>query len=257
MSVGRIWAIAKNGFRETIRDRILYLVGLFAIALILAWQFVPQIAAGTDEKILLDLGLGAIGIFSTIVAVFVGTGLIDKEIQKKTVLVLIPKPISSAEFIVGKHLGLSGVLAVLVGTMGLIYIVLLFLTQISAPLTSILISLIYLGLELALVVAVAILFGVFTSSLLATLLTFGVYFMGHFSRDLVELGKISENTTIASFTKALYLVLPDLSRLNLRNEAVYDLLPSSMTLLSHALYGILYTVLLLVIATFIFSRRQF
>lgn len=257
MSIGRIWAIASNGFREVIRDRILYLIGLFALLLVFTWQFLPQVAAGTDEKIFLDLGIGAIGIFSVIVAVFVGTGLINKEIEKRTVLVLIPKPISSAEFIVGKHLGLTGVLAVLVAVMTAIYFGLLLLGQTAFPVGSLLLSVLFLLLELALLVAVAILFGVFTSSLLATLLTFGVYLMGHLSQDLLELGKISENETLETFTKGIYLVLPDLSRLNLRNEAVYGLVPDPLVLLSHAGYALLYTILVLTIATLIFSRRQF
>lgn len=257
MDIQRIWAIASNGFREVIRDRILYLIGLFALFLALAFRIIPDVAAGTDGKILLDLGIGGIGVLSVIIAVFVGTGLINKEIEKRTVLVLIPKPISSAEFIVGKHLGLSGVLLVLVTAMTLIYFGMLLWAQISFPVGSLIVSILYLFLELVLIVAIAILFGVFTSSLLASLLAFGVYLMGHLSQDLLELGKISESETLASFTKGLYLVLPDLSRLNLRNEAVYGLLPEPTVLLSHAVYAVLYTVLVLAIATWVFSQRQF
>jgi ABC-type transport system involved in multi-copper enzyme maturation permease subunit len=100
---------------------------------------------------------------------------------------------------------------------------------------------------------------VFTSSLLATLLTFAVYLMGHFSRDLVALGNLSENPSIQRVTQALYLVLPDLSRLDLKNQAVYGsaALPVPMELLGHAAYGLLYTVLLLAIASLLFSRREF
>lgn len=257
MSLVRIWAIASNGFREVIRDRIFYLIGFFALLLGIALRLLPEISAGTHEKIFLDFGLGAIGILSVAVAIFIGTGLINKEIEKRTVLVLIPKPISRTEFIVGKHLGLCAVLAVLVAVMAGIYLGLLGVSKIAFPLGSISVSLIYLFLELVLLAAVAIVFGVFTSSILATLLCFGIYLMGHVTRDLVELGKLSENESIEFFTQALYLVLPDLSRLNLRNEAVYGLLPSFSELLSHAAYGVFYTVLLLSIAILVFSRREF
>ena len=114
MSLIRIWAIATNGFREVIRDRILYLIGLFALLMIAAAQLLPQVAATTENKILLDFGLASASFLGVIVAIFVGTSLINKEIEKRTVLVLIPKPVSRAEFIIGKHLGLSGVLGVLV-----------------------------------------------------------------------------------------------------------------------------------------------
>lgn len=257
MSLPRVLTIAANGFRETIRDRILYVIALFGLLLAIAVRLLPEISATTEDKIILDFGLGAIGFLSALVAIFIGTGLINKEIEKRTVLVLIPKPLSRAELIVGKHLGLLGVLAVLVGSMGVIYILSLSWSQIAYPLGPIAVSLLYLLLELGLLVAAALAFGAFTSSLLAALMAFGLYLMGHFSRDLVELGRISENKTIEAFVQNLYLVLPDLSRLNLRNEAVYGVLPNPQALLNNAIYGLVYTAVLLAIASAIFSRRQF
>ena len=257
MNLTRVFTIANNGFQEVIRDRILYFIGFFTLLLVLAQRIIPEIAAGTHEKILLDFGIGAIAILSVIVAIFVGTALINKEIEKRTLLMLIPKPISRAELILGKHLGLTAVLGVTITIMMAIYLAMLSFSDITYPVGALAISAVYLLLELSLIVAVAILFGVFTSSILATLLSFGVYLMGHFSEDLVELGKLSENASIESLTTSLYLVLPNLSRLDLKNEAVYGLLPSSAELLNHALYGILYTALLLIISIMIFAQKEF
>ncbi len=257
MNLARIWAIASNGFREVIRDRILYLIGVFALLLVIALRFLPEISATTENKIFLDVGLAAIELLGVIVAVFVGTGLINKEIEKRTVLVLIPKPLGRAEFIIGKHLGLSGVLAVLTLAMTAIYLILLSFSKIEYPIGTILVSTLYLFLMLSLLTAVALVFGVFTSSLLATLLTFAVYLMGNLSRDIVTFGSISRNSSVEKLSQGLYLVLPDLSRLNLKNEAVYGILPSAQTLLGNAVYGVFYTVLLLAIAILIFSRREF
>ncbi|NEP10356.1 MAG: ABC transporter permease [Symploca sp. SIO2C1] len=257
MNVGRIWAVASNGFREVIRDRILYLIGFFALLLIIAMRLLPEVATTTSDKIVIDFGLAAIEILGVIVAVFVGTGLINKEIEKRTVLVLIAKPLSHSEFILGKHLGLSGVLGVLIFAMAVTYLFLLSFGRIDYPLPSILVSNLFLFLELCLITAVALVFGVFTSSLLATMLSFGVYLMGNLSRDLVELGNLSQNSSIQAMTEGLYLVLPDLSRLNLKNEAVYSILPSPMTLLSNGVYALFYTTILLAIAILLFSRRQF
>lgn len=257
ISILRIWAIAANSFREVIRDRILYFIGFFALLMAFAWRLLPEIAVGTHEKIFLDLGLAAIGLLGVIVAVFVGTGLINKEIDKKTILVLIPKPLSRAEFILGKHLGLSGVLAVMLGVMLVIYLLMLLGMKVSFQALPLIVSVFYLGLELILIAAVAIAFGVFTSSILATLMTFGVYLMGHISKDLIQLGIISKNANILAITKNIYLILPDLERLNFRNEAVYGLLPSADVLIANALYSLVYTGLLLGISILIFSRRQF
>lgn len=257
ISILRIWAIAANGFREVIRDRILYFIGFFALLMAFAWRLLPEIAVGTDEKIFLDLGLAAIGLLGVIVAVFVGTGLINKEIDKRTILVLIPKPLSRAEFILGKHLGLSGVLAVMLGVMLVIYLLMLLGMKVSFQALPLIVSVFYLGLELILIAAVAITFGVFTSSIIATLMTFGFYLMGHISKDLIQLGIISKNANILAITKNIYLILPDLERLNFRNEAVYGLLPSADVLMGNALYSLVYTGLLLGISILIFSRRQF
>jgi len=255
----RVFVIATNVFREVIRDRVLYLIAFFAILLVAVAVLLREVSVGSDGKILLDLSLAAIELLGLVVAVFVGTALVNKEIEKRTVLVLMSKPISRAEFIVGKHLGLAAVLAVLVAAMTAINLVILNVRQVPYSLPSLLLTALYQFFELSLIGAVALLFGVFTSSLLATLLTFAVYLMGHLSRDLVALGKLSENPQLQQFTQSLYLLLPDLSRLDLKNQAVYglQLLPAAIDLLSNALYGGIYTALLLAIAVLIFARRQF
>lgn len=259
MSLGRVLVIATNVFREVIRDRILYLVGVYAIALFAIGRLLPDVAASTEDKILLDVGLGAISLVGLIIAIFIGTSLVSKEIDKRTVYVLIAKPVSRLEFIVGKHLGLSAVLAVLVAAMTAIYLLVLTVYQTPYPLGSILIASVFQFLELSLITAVAILFGVFTSPLLATLLTFAVYLMGQSSRDLLKLGALSESPGFQHTTEVFYLLLPDLARLNLKNQAVYglELIPEPVQLLSSAFYAVVYIGLVLTISTLIFSRRQF
>jgi ABC-type transport system involved in multi-copper enzyme maturation permease subunit len=259
MVLSRIVVIARNVFLEVIRDRILYMIALFALVMVAASVLLPEVAAGAQDKIVLDLGLAGIHLFSVIIAVFVGTGLVNKEIEKRTVLVLIAKPVSRAEFLIGKHLGLAAVLAVLIAALAAIFLAVVAINGIAFPLGAVLLSIAFMFLEVVLLTAVAIVFGVFTSSLLATLLTFATYLMGHLTQDLVSLGDLSENPALQRVTNGLYLVLPDLERLNLRNEAIYgiELLPDALELLSHVLYALVYTALLLTIAVIIFSRRQF
>jgi ABC-type transport system involved in multi-copper enzyme maturation permease subunit len=258
-AVSRVWVIARNVFLEVIRDRVLYLIALYALVMVLATLLLPEVAAGAHDKITLDLGMAGIHVLGLLVAVFVGTGLINKEIEKRTVLVLIAKPVSRIEFIVGKHLGLTAVLAALMVLLTAIYLAVLSFNGIAYTLGSLLLAIAFTFLEMALLTAVAMLFGVFTSSLLALLLTLAVYLMGHLSTDILALGELSQNPTLQRLTSALYLVLPDLERLNLRNEAVYGLtlLPSPGELLTHGLYALLYVVLLLTITGTVFSRRQF
>ncbi|RAQ48815.1 ABC transporter permease [Arthrospira sp. O9.13F] len=254
--LGRIMAIAKNVFWEVMRARVLYILGIFALLMVAAVELMPQVAASLEDKIVLDRGLAAISILSLIVAVFVSTNLINQEIEKRTVYLLISKPVSRPELIIGKHLGLWAVLAVLLVVMTVIYMGVLSLNQIPYPGQSIAISNLFIWIKFGLIGAAGILLGVLTSSLLATLLTFAVYVMGSLSRDLLELGQISDSNTIENVMTAMYVILPDLARLNLKNDAVYADIPDVPILVANAGYGIIYTVLLLALAIAIFSRRE-
>jgi ABC-type transport system involved in multi-copper enzyme maturation permease subunit len=259
MNLGRTLVVSSNVFREVIRDRVLYLIGFFAVAFIAVSSLIPEVAAGNEDKIIIDVGLAAINLLGLVITIFVGTSLVNKEIEKRTVYVLIAKPVSRAEFIVGKHWGLSAVLAVLIAAMTTIFVAILSAKQIPYPIDSLLLTAVFQFLELSLIAGIAILFGVFTSSLLAMMLTVAVYLMGNFSRDLVTLGNLAENPGIRQMTQNLYLVLPDLSRFNLKNEAIYgmSLLPQPLDLLGSAVYGLVWTGLVLAIAVLIFSRREF
>ncbi len=257
MNPGRIVTIASNVFSEVMRDRVLYFIGFFALGLVGARALLAQVALETQDKITVDLGIAAIALLGLLVTVFAGTGLMNKEIEKRTVLFLLAKPVSRAEAIAGKHLGLSAAIAVLIAFLTAAYFGILTAFQINYPLGSLLVAVLYIFLELSLLAAVALLFGVFTSSLLATLLTFAIYLMGHLSRDILQLGEISKNLAVKNFTQGMYLVLPDLARLDLKNLAVYGLLPSPADLLVNAAYAVTYIVLLLAIANLIFWRRQF
>jgi ABC-type transport system involved in multi-copper enzyme maturation permease subunit len=120
-----------------------------------------------------------------------------------------------------------------------------------------LLSSLFLFLELCLIAAASLLFGVFTSSILAILLTFSLYLVGHLSEGMVKLAGVTKNPGFQQLTDNLYLILPDLSRLNLKNDAVYGVLPPTDMLLINAGYALVYTTALLVTTTVIFSRRQF
>ena len=259
MNFGRVFVLASNVFREVVRDRILYIIGFYALILAAALLLLPEFAATTEDKMFLDFGLAVMSFLGLIVAIFVGTGLINKEIEKRTILVLIAKPLSRSELIVGKYFGLLAVLAVLIVIMTVIYLGFLQFKNIPYPVASLLLAAIFLFLQLSLITAVAMTLGVLTSSLLATALTFAVYLMGNFTKDLLQLSRQSSNPSIERMTQALYLILPDLSRLDLKNEAVYGLaaLPDTLSLILNAGYALIYTILLLAIAIFIFSQREF
>ena len=257
MSLIRIWAVASNVFREVMRDRIFLTIGFYAVLMLAASRLLPEVSGAAQEKILTDFGTASSSLLGVVVTIFVGTNLINKEIEKRTVFTIVTKPISSIEFILGKHLGLSAVLAIVVAGMTVIYLLVLSLTRIEYQLFHLLLSSLFLFLELCLIAAAALLFGVFTSSILAILLTFSLYLVGHLSEGMVKLAGVTKNPGFQQFTDNLYLVLPDLSRLDLKNDAVYGVLPQTDVLWLNAGYALVYTAALLLMTTVIFSRRQF
>ena len=259
LTAARIWTIARNVFLEVVRDRILYVVGVFGIVMVLAITLLPEVAAGTENKLIIDTGLAAINLLSLFVVVFIGTGLINKEIEKKTVLVLIAKPVSRLEFILGKHLGLSLVMAMLISALTALMLALLALSGVPFQLGLLLLAVLFMFLEMVLLTAAALMFGVITSTVLATLMTLAIFAVGHETRNILELDRIAESESFRRIAEGLFLVLPDLERLNLKNEIANGFVapPSGGGLLENAVYGLIYTALLLTVTVTVFERRQF
>ena len=258
-SGGRIWTIARNVFLEVVRDRILYVIGVFGIIMVMAITMLPEVAAGTEDKLIVDTALAAINILSLFVVALFGTGLINIEIEKKTVLVLIAKPVTRTEFILGKHLGLSLVMAVLIGALTLLMLGFFSFSGVPYQLGLMLLATLYMFLEMVLLIAAAMMFGVITSTVLATLMTLAIFAVGHEPRNILALDKIAESENFRRIAEGLFLVLPDLERLNLKNEIANGFVapPSGGGLLENAVYGLIYTALLLTITITVFERRQF
>jgi Cu-processing system permease protein len=118
---GTVGRIALSVFRESVRDKVLYSLVLFAVLLIAVSYLIGQLTAGQDVKIIKDLGLAAISVIGLLMAVFIGIGLVWKEVERRSIYSLLAKPISRSEFILGKYTGLALTLAVNVGLMTVAY----------------------------------------------------------------------------------------------------------------------------------------
>ncbi|TAF50904.1 MAG: ABC transporter permease [Oscillatoriales cyanobacterium] len=259
LSIHVIVAIAANVFREAIRNRVLYAVGIHGFVLGLAALLLPKIAGGAQFKMLPDIGLASMEVIAVAIAIAVGSRMIEQEVDRRTILILISKPITRAEFILGKFFGLGAVLADMLGIMLSLFVLTLWSQNNDFSVVLALLSTGFLLLRLLLLVAIILLFGSFSSALLAMLMSLTVYLIGNLSQDLIRIGKATENLDLEQITRGLYLVLPDLSRLDIKNDVVYGFagLPDSNILIGNAVYGVVYTIALLAIAIGIFSRRQF
>ena len=219
--------------------------------------FIPEIANGAEVTVILNLGLASMNIIGLLVAAFIGAGLMNKEVDKRTMYLLVAKPISRTELICGKQLGLTALLSTMFAIMLAVYLGLGTVLSSTIPYASLSLAVVFMFLELSLIVAISLLFGVITSSILATILTLAMYVMGHLSPVLLQFADSIESMGLSRVLKGLFLVLPNLARLNLKNDAIYSQLPSTGELGLSALYCAAYIVALLTIASMVFSRRQF
>jgi ABC-type transport system involved in multi-copper enzyme maturation permease subunit len=256
-SLPRILTIARNAFREAVRDRVLYNLILFVLLITASAVFLGELTAGQEARVIVDLGLSASLVFGTFISIFVGVSLVWKEIEKKTVFSIFSKPIGRGEFVVGKYLGLCGTLLVNVAVMGIgISLAELYVggTHYIAPIWGA-ITLIYL--ELTITTAVAILFSSFSTPALSALLTFFIFLIGHFSASLRELADNLGSRGAIVFFDAIYYLLPNLAHFGfIANSASGETAPLGL-IGNCALYAMFYDAVLLGFAVLIFSRRNF
>ena len=263
-----IWSVARNTFTEAIRDRILYSLILFAIVMILSSLVFVSISAEQYNRIVKDLGLTAISLIGIVISVFLGMGLVYKEIEKKTVYNIFSKPIRRREFIIGKYLGLS--FTILVNTVAMALILTLIVVYIDFKHGGIIeyyygglyysqfVKAVYFEyLEFLVVIGIALVFSSFTTPVMTLLLTFSVFAVGRFSSDLRLLAEQVKNPLIGYFTQFIYRVIPNLEKFNIRSEAVYGGDISWALIFYTTAYALIYTVVLLILSIAIFQKREF
>ena len=258
-SLWRISAIARNAFREALRDRVLYNLVLFVLLLTAAAIFIGELSGGQERKIIVDLGLSAMLLFGVFIAIFVGVGLVYKEIERRTIYAIFSKPVGRGEFLVGKYLGLCFTLLVNVVVMGVgVSLALLYVSRGWDPLiTTIWPAVLMIYMQLMLLTAVALLFSSFSSPALSALLTFMIFIVGHFSADLKVLAVSLGSTSARWFFTALYYLLPNLANYSFITPAAHGRTPAAGFVFANALYAVVYIAVILAAATLIFSRRNF
>jgi Cu-processing system permease protein len=266
--VTRVWALALNTFREAVRNKVLYVLLLFAMVLFGLTYFFSQGALHEQLRVIRDVGLVGIELVGALIAIFIGVNLVYKELDRKTVFALIPKPIHRWEFVLGKYLGMLLTLAVLMAIMTLTLFAVLALgaavfTGESDSGTMVRAILLIFG-EVAVITAVAVLFSSFSSPILSGALTLGIFVVGHFTPELRELIAKVDSAPMRATLRAGMRTFPDLHLFYVSgsmvgghhvsvNGAYVDWTYVAMA----GLYGALYAAVAIALAMIIFSRRDF
>ncbi|MGZ5481839.1 MAG: ABC transporter permease [Pyrinomonadaceae bacterium] len=218
-----------------------------------------ELSAGQEAKIIVDLGLSAMLLFGAFIAIFVGVGLVYKEIERRTLYAILSKPIGRGQFLVGKYLGLSLTLLVNVVVMGVgVTLALVYVRRGWDPLAAkIWPAILLIYFELLIITAVALVFSSFSSPALSALLTFFVFIIGHFSADLKVLANTSGSAPTRWLFRGLYYLLPNFSNYSVITPAAHGLTPEPAAVLVSGIYAVVYVAVLLSVAGLIFGRRNF
>jgi len=250
-----VWAIAKLTIREAIRNKILYLLLGFAVLLISFSWIIGKLTVGDELKIMKDLCISSIHIFGVLITIFIGITLIFKEMEKRTIYLVISKPIHRYQFLFGKFLGLAvtllGVLVVLVA--GFYAVIALR----GEPSPRVLLAFYPMYLEWLIVAAIAILFSSFSTPLLSTMLTFSAFLMGHLTESLLVLKDRLSSKFADLILSGLFYALPNLELFNIRSQMVHNLPLPAGYLITALVYWFLYLGTLLLFASYLFQKKDF
>ena len=271
MTVRRIGLVALHVFKESVRDRVLYGIGAFALLLVAGTIAIGQLTAGQDVKIIKDLGLATIEIAGAVMTIFIGVGLVSREIERKSIFGLLAKPLPRWQFVIGKYFGLVLTIAVNVWMMALaLWLVLAWVSWTSpesvrlswsAPAVDPRLGLVIamITLEMALLTAVALFFSTFSSSALVSVgLTVGVFIAGLLSTDLRHFGDmVVAPPFVLSLVAGIGWALPAFSEFDVKNQVVHGLPVPAGFVFHTVLYALLYSMSVLGAAVFVFSRREF
>jgi ABC-type transport system involved in multi-copper enzyme maturation permease subunit len=254
--VKQVAAIAVNTFKETIRDRVLAVIVVFALMMIVGGLWLGSISLGEQGRMMKDFGLVAVTFFGLIVAVFVAAGLVHKEVEKRTVFVLFSKPVSRGAFITGKFLGLCATMAVVLAGMGAFLFLLVWAVAGDAT-GMILVAVLMIYVQLLAVMAVTIFFSTLGSAILASVLGICVFVAGQLSHNVLSLTRLGKNVITEAFSWVVYVVIPNFSAVDVKAGVVgEDTLAWGQIALWTA-YLLAYVVVALALAALVFRRKEF
>jgi ABC-type transport system involved in multi-copper enzyme maturation permease subunit len=256
--VKRVGVVALNTFREAVRDRVLYNLVFFALVMIAASILVGQVSIGIHEMVIVTLGLSAISVIGLLIAVFIGVGLVSKEMEKRTLYALLAKPVRRWEFLLGKFGGLLLTLTVNTAAMAAGLFLVLRLGKLSSdPLEGpVLVAVYFILLKLALVVAVALLFSCYTTPLLSILCTAGLYVAGLFVSQMRNYHSDTISPAMQTVLRWISYLLPNFENFDVMAAAAHGRAIPAVLIAQNTAYAALYCAIILTAAAAIFTKRN-
>jgi ABC-type transport system involved in multi-copper enzyme maturation permease subunit len=254
--MNKMIVIAQNTFKENLRDKVLYNLVFFGLFLIGASVLLGSLTIGEQAKIVKDIGLAGINVFGVLIAIFVGVGLVSKEIEKRTIYTILAKPVPRYQFLIGRYLGLIITLLVNTAIMVVAFLGVLLLSSI-VPDVGLVKAIGLIFMELLVIVAVGVMFSTFTTPTLSATFTIAIYVIGHLVNDIKDLADKVQDGLTPVILRGLYYALPNLDFFDVKGDAVYGVPIDTVYLVTVMGYGFAYTAVVIAIACAIFERRDF
>lgn len=254
--MNQVVAIAVNTFKETIRDRVLAVIVVFALLMIAGGLWLGSISLGEQGRMMKDFGLVAVTAFGLIVAVFVAAGLVHKEVEKRTVYVLFSKPVSRVAFISGKFAGLCATMAVVLVGMALFLFVLVWIVD-GEPSGMVLLAVLMIYVQLLAIMAVTIFFSTLGSAILASVLGICVFVAGQFSQNVLALTRLGKNPVTEALSWVIYVIIPNFSAVDVKAGVVGEQTLAWGQIGLWTLYLLSYVVVVLALGALVFRRKEF
>lgn len=251
-----IAAIAWQTFTEARRNKVFYSVFFFGLVVVLNSVLFTEVTIVALDRILKDTGIAVINLTALLLTIFAGVGIINREIDRRTIYSIIAKPIPRYYFVVGKYLGLLGVTLATSSLMfmGLLAVMVAFKTPVTGAVFAGYYGII---LEMSVLAAFALLCSSFTSSFVSAFCTIAVFVSGHVSGELLFYANKSQSLLFKSVGRVLYYAVPNLERFNLKLAVTYDLAVPAVDLAWMAMYGSFYVAAFLLGSVVVFSNRDF
>ena len=249
------WAIAKAGFNEARRNRVTLVVAAFAVGLILMTTLVLNLTIYTLDRIVTDFGLGVMSLLLVALSVFLSAGMLSREIEKRTVFLVMSRPVWRELFAAARYAGMALTLTMLEAAMTLVYFAQLLIFEVPFN-PAIGWALLGLWVEVLLLAAVGLFLSSFSGSLVAAGCTVGVYLLGHASPELYTLSQ-RVHGPLKLLALIAYRVTPNLDQLDFKPEASQLLTVDTAEALQALGTGVLWLVVFVSATALVFRRRDF
>ena len=248
--------IARNTYREATRDRVMAGMAGAGLLFLFAIQGLAPLALGEGRRLVMDLGLSAISMLGLLVVLMVGTSLVAKEIERRTIFTLLSRPISRPMYLIGKWAGLTGAVWTIAAVLGVaLWLVLCVRGQASWGL-AVLEATYLAALELAVVTALAVMFSALSTPVLSALYTLACYCVGQWCYDLRGFAT-QFPPELGGTVEVLANLVPNLPLFNMRGLAASGLTTSWTHLGVATVYGVVYCAGVLALASAAFESRDF